>query len=459
MTRIFARQALTERGWAENVSITIDAGKIGSLTADSRARDDDLVTGIVIPGLANAHSHAFQRVLAGHTEQRGPADKDNFWTWRSRMYALAGQIDATALKAIARQVYGEMLATGYTSVAEFHYLHNEPGESAASTAMFEAIAEAAAESGIRLTYVPVLYERAGFADSEPTVDQKRFALTVDQLIAHYESATQIAASTGNGNFQVGIGAHSLRAVSEGSLKKISAVAARDGVPMHIHIAEQQREVDQCFAELGARPVEWLFENFDVSENWCLVHATHVIGHEIESMARSGAIVGLCPSTEANLGDGLFPLQAYLEQGGRIAIGSDSHVSINPFEELRWLEYGQRLISQTRNVAAIGQQQTGRSLFERAAEGGALACGHSNGQIAVGANADLVVLDDDSPMLVGHTSRSFLDAMVFSGFTLPIDRVMVNGHWQVVDGKHVSQDEAFREYSAAAQKLRLEEVTW
>ena len=457
MTHIFARQALTSGGWAQNVRITIDAGKISSLTPDTRAQRDDFGAGIVIPGLANAHSHAFQRVLAGHTEQRGPADKDNFWTWRSRMYALAGQIDARAMKAIASQAYGEMLATGYTSVAEFHYLHNEPGESGTSVAMFEAIMEAASESGIRLTYVPVLYERAGFTDPEPTDDQKRFALTVDQLIEHYEHASSLARSMSDGYFQTGIGAHSLRAVSADSLHQLSAVAKKDSVPMHIHIAEQQREVDQCLAELDARPVAWLLDNCDVDENWCLVHATHIDETEVERIARSGAVVGLCPSTEANLGDGLFPLQAFLERHGQIAIGSDSHVSINPFEELRWLEYGQRLISQSRNVAAIGQQQTGRSLFELVAQGGALACGQDSGRLAKGANADFVVLDDDSPMLAGHTTRSFLDALVFSGFTLPIDRVMVQGQWQVIEGRHKDAENARTEYAAIAEELRLAEV--
>ena len=213
MTQIFARQALTANGWAENVRIAVDHGRITSLQADSRAQDDDFVAGsvvwspvgrhdfvagIVSPGLANAHSHAFQRILAGHTEQRGPAGKDNFWTWRTRMYALAGHIDARAMLAIARQVYGEMLATGYTSVAEFHYLHNEPGESSASEAMFEAIVEAASDSGIRLTYVPVLYERAGFSDPKPSDDQKRFALQVDQLIAHYERASTLSKSNSEG---------------------------------------------------------------------------------------------------------------------------------------------------------------------------------------------------------------------------------------------------------------------
>jgi len=453
MTDIFARLALTSRGWAEDVRIAIESGRISSVVADSQSLDGDFSAGIVIPGLANAHSHAFQRVLAGHTEQRGPADRDNFWTWRSRMYALAGRVDSKSLTTIARQVYTEMLATGYTSVAEFHYLHNEPGESGTSEAMFEAIATAASDTGIRLTYVPVLYERAGFAEPEPTIDQQRFARSVDELIKHYETTSKLA----DGAFQTGIGAHSLRAVSAESLGRIAGVARHDGVPMHLHIAEQQREVDQSLDALGARPVEWLLDNCDVGKNWCLVHATHIDEREISAIARSGAVVCLCPSTEANLGDGLFPLQAYLEQGGHIAIGSDSHVSINPFEELRWLEYGQRLISQSRNVAAIGRAETGRSLFELAAAGGAAATGQKSGEIASGANADLVVLDDDSPMLAGHTTRSLMDALVFSGFTLPIDRVMVNGEWLVIDGRHRRQNEAREAYAETAKVLNLGEV--
>jgi len=453
MTDIFARQALTANGWATNVRISIDGGRLASVVADSRLENGDFVAGIVIPGLANAHSHAFQRVLAGHTEQRGPAHQDNFWTWRSRMYALAGKIDAPALRAIARQVYSEMVATGYTSVAEFHYLHNEPGDTEPSAAMFDAIRSAASDSGIRLTYVPVLYERAGFSEPSPTADQKRFARSAAELIEHF---TMASAQSGDA-FRTGIGVHSLRAVSAGSLAEIAATARQHNVPIHIHIAEQQREVEQCLEVLDARPVGWLLDNFDVDENWCLVHATHIDDEEITGIARSGAVVCLCPSTEANLGDGLFPLQAYLGQGGHIAIGSDSHVSINPFEELRWLEYGQRLISQSRNVAAIRNPQTGRSLFELAASGGSMACGQGDGQIAEGANSDLVVLDDDSPMLAGHTSRTLLDALVFSGFTLPIDRVMVNGEWQVIDGRHRNQSLAREAYAAIANELKLGEA--
>jgi formimidoylglutamate deiminase len=305
---------------------------------------------------------------------------------------------------------------------------------------------AADDSGIRLTYVPVLYERAGFDQPEPDADQRRFATTFRQFEEHYLRAREAA----GGRFAVGIGAHSLRAVSGKSLARVVELARRDQVPMHIHIAEQQREVEQCMASLRARPVQWLLKEFDVDERWCLVHATHIDADECEALGRSGAVVCLCPSTEANLGDGLFPLEKFLEADGRIAIGSDSHVSINPFEELRWLEYGQRLLAQKRNVAAINDQHTGRSLFDRAVAGGALAGG--GGQLRKGAGADLVVLDDDSPMLLGHDSQTLLDALVFSGFTLPIDRVMTHGEWRVVDGRHVAREHAHAEYARVVARL-------
>ena len=451
--RFFARQALTAAGWIRNACIAVADGRIESIEPDAAREPGEDSLGIVIPGFANAHSHAFQRALAGHTEYRGPAGTDNFWTWRTRMYALASRIDSVALTAIARQLYMEMLATGYTSVAEFHYLHNEPGTEDVSDTMFEAVAAAADDCGIRLTYVPVLYERAGFEEPEPTPTQRRFALSAAQLVDHYERVSKLCGAT----LQTGIGVHSLRAVSATSLEMIAGIAERDDVPMHVHIAEQQREVDQCLAATGARPVEWLMDRCDVSENWCLVHATHIDESEIRSLARSGAVVCLCPSTEANLGDGLFPLQPFLEQGGRIAIGSDSHVSVNPFEELRWLEYGQRLISQSRNVAAIARPQTGRSLFEAATAGGATACGQGSADLEAGANADLVVLDDDSPMLAGHTTRSLLDALVFSGFTLPIDRVMVNGRWVVTDGRHDKETMCRSTYLETIKGLHLEEL--
>ena len=449
MTSIHARKALLADGWAERVRLRISRGRIGSIEKNVKAGAADTAVGIVIPGICNAHSHAFQRALAGHTEERGAGNRDNFWTWRSRMYRLAALIDADALTAIARQLYSEMLCSGYTAVAEFHYLLREPGATnGADDAMFDALVTAANDSGIRLTYVPVLYERAGFDQPEPDADQRRFATTLKEFEQHYARARKAA---GEG-VTVGIGAHSLRAVSAQSLARVVKIADGDGVPMHIHVAEQQREVDQSLAALQKRPVRWLLDEFDVDDQWCLVHATHMDAEECERLASSGAVVCVCPSTEANLGDGLFPLEQYLESNGRIAIGSDSHVSINPFEELRWLEYGQRLIAQKRNVAAIRDRHTGRSLFERAVAGGALAGGRTDGQLKKGAHADLVVLDDDSPMLLGHDSQSLLDALVFSGFSLPIDRVMTRGEWRVLDGRHTGRDHARAEYARVIAHL-------
>lgn len=445
---IHARKALLADGWAEAVRLRIAGGRIAGIEREVKPADTDTACGIVIPGLCNAHSHAFQRALAGHTEDRSPADEDNFWTWRSRMYALAAHIDADALAGIARQVYAEMVASGYTAVAEFHYLLSEPPGGTPSTAMLEALAGAAKDAGIRLTYVPILYERAGFDAPAPDAGQKRFAATWTEFEAHVEQARECA----DGAFVVGIGAHSLRAVSEKSLRRIAKLAGAAEAPLHIHVAEQQREVDQCLAALGKRPVRWLLDELDVNERWCLVHATHIEPEECEALAASGAVVCLCPSTEANLGDGFFPLRRFLEAGGRFAIGSDSHVSINPYEELRWLEYGQRLAYESRNIAAMPGQRTGRNLYERAVDGGAQAGGLGGARLEKGAHADLVVLDDDSPMLLGHDADSLLDALVFSGFTLPIDRVMVAGLWRVTNGRHFARDEARQEYARVIDRL-------
>ncbi len=448
MTTVFAKKALLPTGWADKVRLEVVDGRISAIQTDVSATAGDTLVGYVIPGLCNAHSHAFQRALAGHTEQRSPAGHDNFWSWRERMYELAGKVDAELLTAIARQVYCEMLSSGYTSVAEFHYLHRDPRNPEATDSMFAAISTAAEESGIRLTYVPVHYERAGFDNPDPLPRQQGFALSIDDFMAHYErTRTQSQAAA-----TVGIGAHSLRAVSSESLQTIAAAANDAFVPMHLHIAEQQREVDECVAAYGARPVQWLLENFDVARNWCLIHATHMDADELAALASSGAVVALCPSTEANLGDGLFPLHDFLTHGGRIAIGSDSHVSINPFEELRWLEYGQRLVTQTRNIVSLRGSHVGSELFLRALEGGAAASGQENNGLEKDAAADFVVLSDDDPMLAGHGDDSRLDALVFSGYPLPVERVMVNGEWCVVDAMHVKRDMAREAYSKAIATL-------
>jgi formimidoylglutamate deiminase len=446
MYGIFARKALLQGGWADNVRIVVRAGRLESLLANTSPEAADITAGVIIPGLCNAHSHAFQRALAGHTEQRSPAGQDNFWSWRERMYELAGQLDAEALVAIAQQAYSEMLASGYTSVAEFHYLHRQPGSEDDNDVMFNALCEAATRSGIRLTYVPVLYERAGFDQPEPQGHQKLFALDIERFLAHQARASDRASDS----ISVAIGVHSLRAVSAESLATIVQTADATDVPLHLHIAEQQREVDQCLSSYGRRPVDWLLENFPVGHRWCLVHATHMDADETVSLAQTDAVVCLCPSTEANLGDGLFPLHNFLDAGGRIAIGSDSHISINPFEELRWLEYGQRLASQTRNIASLQQAHVGRELFSRALAGGAQASGRHSAALEPGAAADLVVLNDDDPMLVGHDEASLLDALVFSGYRLPIERVMVNGKWRVIDGDAVDRETT---QSAFADTLR------
>ena len=445
MTTVFARKALLPDGWSDNVRLAIEDGRIASVEVGAGGGEDQL--GCLIPGLCNAHSHAFQRALAGHTEQRSPEGRDNFWSWRERMYELAGRVSSEALTAIARQAYCEMLSAGFTSVVEFHYLHRDPTRKAGDDVMFEAIVTAARDSGIRLTYVPVHYERAGFEDPEPTRQQANFALPIDAFLAHYERAASLASN----GVRVGIGAHSLRAVSPDSLQQIAAVAG-SAVPMHIHVAEQRREVEQCYSSYGRRPVRWLLENFEVGENWSFVHATHMDDEEITVLAQSGAVAVLCPSTEANLGDGLFPLHAYLAAGGRIAIGSDSHISINPFEELRWLEYGQRLASLSRNVVSLRDSHVGSELFARALEGGALAAGQEHVGIREGAPADFVTMADDDPMLAGHNDESRLDALVFSGYPLPVERVMVAGQWRVIDAEHVDRERARQEFAATLGRL-------
>ena len=448
MTRILARRALLNSGWAEDVLLTVRDGEIVEVSAGVPSPPAGALTaGIVIPGLTNAHSHAFQRALAGRTEHRSGAGRDSFWTWRERMYELTGRLDAGTLTAVARQAYTEMLASGYTSVVEFHYLFRGRAGNDAD-AMFGALRTAARESGIRLIYVPVLYERAGFDRPAPEARQRRFAMEVESFLAHQERA----AGAASGRVTVGIGAHSLRAVSEASLRQVADRAAVSGAPLHLHIAEQRRELVDCLRTFGVRPVRWLLDRFDVDERWCLVHATHVNDGETHDLAASGAVVCLCPSTEGNLGDGLFPLERFLRAGGRIAIGSDSQATINPFEELRWLEYGQRLAVESRNVASIEDPHVGRELFRRALAGGAQAAGAPRLGLAVGAPADLVVLDGEDPMLAGHGPATLLDALLFSGYRVPIERVMVHGEWKVMEGEHVDRVPTARDFAAALTEL-------
>jgi len=425
---IYCRHVLLPEGWRENVRLVIEGGRISAIESAAQAGDDH--AGIVVPGIANLHSHAFQRGMAGLAERKGAGD-DSFWTWREMMYRFVERITPDDLEAIAAMAYVEMLESGFTQVCEFHYLHhNADGRPFADIAeMSGRIAAAAQATGIGLTLLPVFYAQGGFGGKAPGAAQRRFLTDVD-LYARLIEACDFPGVTR------GIAPHSLRAVSAEQLHAILPLA--QGGPVHIHIAEQRREVEECLAFTDLRPVQYLFENFPVDERWCLVHATHISAAETSLLAKSGAVAGLCPITEANLGDGLFPLRPYLDQGGRFGVGSDSNVLIDLAEELRLLEYGQRLIAEQRNVAAAPGGSTGRALFDGALAGGALACG--------GMTADLVELDEFQP----GQNDDWLDALVFAGSN--VQSVWRGGRKVVTGGRHVGRDAVRAAFGTVVRKV-------
>ncbi|WP_426689728.1 formimidoylglutamate deiminase [Rhodanobacter ginsengiterrae] len=404
----------------------------------------------VLPGMPNLHSHAFQRAMAGLAERRSKAD-DSFWSWRETMYAFAAAITPEQLRAIATQLYVEMLKAGYTRVCEFHYLHHQPDGTpyAQPEAMSLALIEAAREAGIGLTLLPVLYISGGFDGRALTARQRRFGHSVESYLRLLETLRGHESD----DVCVGIALHSLRAVPEQAMREVLASPLAQDGPIHIHIAEQIGEVQDCLATLGARPVEWLFDHAQVDRRWCLVHATHLTDAETAQLARSGAVAGLCPTTEANLGDGLFPLASFLDAGGTLGIGSDSHISISPVEELRWLEYGQRLLSRHRNIAARQQgDSVGETLWHAALAGGAQASGVPIGALCTGARADLIVLDEHSPLLAARDARSLIDSFLFAGNTPLVRDVMVGGRWQVRDFRHRDEERIAMRYRDAVNSL-------
>lgn len=398
----------------------------------------------ILPGIPNTHSHAFQRAMAGLAErQRDPAD--SFWTWRELMYRFAGRIDPETQYAIAAQLYAEMLASGYTSVCEFHYLHHQPDGRpyADPAAMSQAIIAAARDTGIRLTLLPVLYMSGGFDGRALSERQQRFGHSVDDYLALLAQLRALQDDT----LRVGVALHSLRAVPEHALSEVLAAIGDQLLPIHIHIAEQQAEVDECLAIRGARPVQWLLEHAAVDARWTLVHATHLTPGEVSAIAAAQAVVALCPTTEANLGDGLFPLRDFLAQDGRIGIGSDSNVSVSPVEELRWLEYGQRLALRQRNIGVSPtQSSTGRNLFERCVAGGL----QSSQQ--VGQADDTLRLAVASPLLAGVTADDLHDRFVFAGNQPLVDAVVVAGRTVVRDGRHVDSADIAARYGKAMRAL-------
>ncbi|KKC26789.1 formimidoylglutamate deiminase [Sphingomonas sp. SRS2] len=448
-TSLFFRHLLLPAGWARNVRVKIEGGLISATDADADARPDDERHDCGLPGMPNLHSHAFQRGMAGLAERRGPTG-DSFWTWRDLMYRFVERMTADDVRVIATLAYIEMLERGFTRVGEFHYLHHDRGGArfADIAEMSGAIAAAAADSGIGLTLLPVLYCHAGFGGQPPRPDQARFILDLDGYARLLEGADRAVAALPDG--VVGTAPHSLRAVSPGQLKQLEQLTA--GRPVHIHIAEQVKEVDDCVAWSGQRPVEWLLDHADVDGRWCLVHATHMTDAEATAMARSGAIAGLCPITEANLGDGLFPAEVFLSAGGRYGVGSDSNVLIDCAEELRLLEYGQRLARRERNVLARGAgRSTGADIYAAALDGGATALGVAAG-LTIGAPADIVSLDLRHPSLDGREGDAITDSYVFAAGSRAIDCVWRRGDKLVSGGVHRDRSRVATYYRAALGKL-------
>jgi len=452
MPALIAPCALLPEGWAYDVRLEISAsGVLEKISVGGSSEGAERLRGPVLAGMPNLHSHAFQRAMAGLAEVAGNPN-DSFWTWRDLMYRLVGRLTPEQVGIIARQLYIEMLKAGYTGVAEFHYVHHDAdGKPYANPAELALrVSQAAADAGIGLTLLPVLYSHAGFGGQAPSEGQRRFINSTDGYLKLIDGLrAHLATQPQQG---VGLCFHSLRAVTPQQIAEVLRADAT-GCPVHIHIAEQQKEVDDCLAWSGRRPLQWLYENVDVNERWCLVHATHAEADEVTSMARSGAVAGLCLTTEANLGDGIFPAVDYLAQGGRYGIGSDSHVSLSVVEELRWMEYGQRLRDQRRNrLYGANQPMVGRTLFDGALAGGAQALGQPTGALAVGKRADLLVLDGNDPYLQTASGDAILNRWLFAGGDRQVRDVMVAGQWRVRDGKHALEEQSAREFTDVLHEL-------
>ncbi|XVO87834.1 formimidoylglutamate deiminase [Pseudomonas palleroniana] len=452
MSAFFAERALLPNGWANDVRLEVGAdGLLTKVEVNASADAAERLRGPVLAGMPNLHSHAFQRAMAGLAEVAGNPN-DSFWTWRDLMYRMVGKINPDQLHVIARQLYIEMLKAGYTSVAEFHYVHHDASGQpyADRTELSRQISQAAASSGIGLTLLPVLYTHAGFGGQAPNDGQRRFINSTENYLDLQARLKPILAT--QPAQALGLCFHSLRAVTP---QQISAVlAASDKTcPVHIHIAEQQKEVDDCLAWSGKRPLQWLYDNVEVDERWCLVHATHADADEVKRMAQSRAIAGLCLTTEANLGDGIFPAVDFLAQGGRMGIGSDSHVSLSVVEELRWLEYGQRLRDQRRNrLYRSDQPMVGRTLFDAALDGGTQALGQPIGRLEVGKRADWIVLDGSDPYLATAVDDGILNRWLFAGGDRQVRDVLVNGKWVVRDGHHAGEEESSRAFTQVLKDL-------
>ena len=450
MTRLHFASALLPSGWANDVQLVVSDGTIAEVATGVAPQGGDERHALAIPGVASLHSHAFQRGMAGLAEIRGDT-ADTFWTWRETMYRFALTMTPDDVESVATLLYIEMLERGFTRVGEFHYLHHDHDGTPYSdpAEMAARIAQAAASSGIGLTLLPTFYAHASFGGTPPHAGQRRFICSVDQF-AHLIAASRKALSALPGA-NVGIAPHSLRAVTPDELAAVTPLA--EGAPIHIHAAEQVKEVEDCLAWSGQRPVEWLLKHAPVDQRWCLIHATHMTAAESDALARSGAVAGLCPLTEASLGDGIFPAREFGSAGGRFGIGTDSNILIGVADELRQLEYGQRLRHRERNVLSRGAgTSTGRALLDAALAGGTQALAQTHGGLVQGARADIVTLDTNHPSLAGRSRDAVLDGFIFAAGAAAIDCVWAGGRKLVEGGQHALRERARERFNATVRRL-------
>jgi len=474
MARYRLQSAYLPQGWTRDALVTVSTeGIITAIDASATEPSDstpsatagptltyatpiERIDGIVIPGMPNAHSHAFQRAMAGSAEYR-LSSRDSFWTWRHAMYALANRIRPEQLQLVATQLFVEMLKAWYTSVAEFHYLHR-PGSGApyaGANPLWEAIGNAAATAGIGLTFLPTLYQSSDFGGAALKPEQARFALETDTFLRGIEDRIGAERRGGMSTRRTGAAFHSLRAVPLDQLRR-AALALRaidSSMPVHIHVAEQSLEVSACKRATGRRPIELLLDQELLTQHWCVVHATHATAEELQGVAAAGATVCVSISTEANLGDGLFDTARFFKSSGRLCIGSDSQSTVNPAEELRWLEYQQRLRKKRRVVlASTSESHVGTRLWSGAALNGALALGQPVGAIAVGSRADWLVLDASHPAMAGAAADTALDRLLFAGADKAIRDVMVGGRWVVKDQQHAADDQLRGNFTSVMNDL-------
>ncbi len=447
---IFAGLALLESGWAENVRVELSQGEIKTVEAGAKPAAGDTRVDTLLPALANLHSHTFQRAMAGMTEFRAKG-RDSFWTWRELMYRFVNRITPEQLQAIAAMVFVEMQEAGYAAVGEFHYVHHQKGGAPYlnKAELSDRIFAATTATGIGLTHLPVLYTYGGAGQVPLGEGQLRFGNDVDHFLTLTDAARKGLAHL-PADARMGMAPHSLRATSPTDLARL--LATHTAGPIHIHAAEQPKEVEDIKAWLGARPVEWLLANANVSQNWCLIHATHMTGDETRNMAKSGAVAGLCPITEANLGDGPFNGPHYLAHEGAFGIGSDSNVNISLTEELRVLEYSQRLRDLARNVLVTEGGSVGQTLYLGAARGGAKALNRNSGIIAEGRLADLVAIDRSTPALCALAHHQILDGLVFVAKDNVVTDVWSAGRHNVRSGRHIARDRIIADYRKAISDL-------